>query len=33
MNPHRRRPAPRGLYLITPDEADGERLLARTAPL
>ncbi|WP_141696648.1 thiamine phosphate synthase, partial [Xanthomonas graminis] len=25
--------APRGVYLITPDEADGERLLARVAPL
>ena len=25
--------APRGLYLITPDEADTARLLARTAPL
>ena len=24
---------PRGLYLITPDEADTARLLARTAPL
>ncbi|AKK68714.1 thiamine phosphate synthase [Xanthomonas translucens] len=24
---------PRGIYLITPDEADGERLLARVAPL
>ncbi|KLD77414.1 thiamine phosphate synthase [Xanthomonas hyacinthi] len=24
---------PRGVYLITPDEADGERLLARVAPL
>ena len=23
----------RGLYLITPDERDGERLLARTLPL
>ncbi|KAF1687297.1 thiamine phosphate synthase [Pseudoxanthomonas broegbernensis] len=28
-----RRPAPRGLYLITPDEADTARLLARVAPL
>ncbi len=26
-------PSPRGLYLITPDEADTARLLARTAPL
>ncbi|NDK37953.1 thiamine phosphate synthase [Pseudoxanthomonas gei] len=26
-------PAPRGLYLITPDESDTARLLARTAPL
>ncbi|AJC47278.1 thiamine phosphate synthase [Xanthomonas sacchari] len=26
-------PAPRGVYLITPDEADGARLLARVAPL
>ncbi|HYM86964.1 MAG TPA: thiamine phosphate synthase [Pseudoxanthomonas sp.] len=26
-------PAPRGLYLITPDEVDTARLLARTAPL
>ncbi len=26
-------PPPRGVYLITPDEADGERLLARVAPL
>jgi thiamine-phosphate pyrophosphorylase len=26
-------PAPHGLYLITPDEADTARLLARTAPL
>ena len=26
-------PAPSGLYLITPDEADTARLLARTAPL
>ncbi|MEO8367463.1 MAG: thiamine phosphate synthase [Pseudoxanthomonas sp.] len=26
-------PDPRGLYLITPDEADTARLLARTAPL
>lgn len=26
-------PAPRGVYLITPDEADTARLLARTAPL
>ncbi|MET0807196.1 MAG: thiamine phosphate synthase [Pseudoxanthomonas sp.] len=26
-------PAPRGLYLITPDEPDTARLLARTAPL
>lgn len=24
---------PRGVYLITPDEADTARLLARTAPL
>ena len=24
---------PRGLYLITPDESDTARLLARTAPL
>ena len=31
MNPHRGRhdPSPRGLYLVTPDEADSERLLAR----
>lgn len=29
----RGRPAPRGLYLITPDEADDARLLARVAPL
>ena len=28
-----RGPTPRGLYLITPDEADTARLLARTAPL
>lgn len=28
-----RRTAPRGLYLITPDEADTARLLARVAPL
>jgi thiamine-phosphate pyrophosphorylase len=28
-----RGPAPRGLYLITPDEPDTARLLARTAPL
>jgi thiamine-phosphate pyrophosphorylase len=35
MNPHRGRrdPSPRGLYLVTPDEADGERLLARVAPV
>ncbi|MHC1677038.1 thiamine phosphate synthase [Stenotrophomonas maltophilia] len=26
-------PAPRGVYLITPDESDTARLLARTAPL
>ena len=26
-------PAPRGLYLVTPDEADTTHLLARTAPL
>jgi len=26
-------PPPRGVYLITPDEADGARLLARVAPL
>ncbi|MGB9101454.1 MAG: thiamine phosphate synthase, partial [Stenotrophomonas indicatrix] len=26
-------PAPRGVYLITPDEPDTARLLARTAPL
>lgn len=26
-------PAPRGLYLITPDDTDTARLLARTAPL
>ena len=26
-------PAPRGLYLITPDDVDTARLLARTAPL
>ncbi len=26
-------PAPRGLYLVTPDEADTGRLLARVAPL
>lgn len=26
-------PPPRGVYLITPDDADGERLLARVAPL
>ena len=26
-------PAPRGLYLITPDETDTARLMARTAPL
>jgi thiamine-phosphate pyrophosphorylase len=33
MNPHRGRrdPSPRGLYLVTPDEADSERLLARVA--
>ena len=30
--PHRD-PAPTGLYLITPDETDTTRLLARTAPL
>ena len=28
-----RGPTPRGLYLITPDEADTARLLARKAPL
>ena len=28
-----RRQPPRGLYLLTPDEHDGERLLARTLPL
>jgi len=28
-----RRQLPRGLYLLTPDEHDGERLLARTLPL
>lgn len=28
-----RRRLPRGLYLLTPDEHDGERLLARTLPL
>jgi thiamine-phosphate pyrophosphorylase len=35
MYPHRRRrdPAPRGLYLVTPDEADCARLSARVAPL
>ncbi len=35
MNPRWPQPgsAPRGLYLITPDEADTARLLARTAPL
>jgi thiamine-phosphate pyrophosphorylase len=35
MNPHRRRrdPAPRGLYLVTPDEADCTRLSARVMPL
>jgi thiamine-phosphate pyrophosphorylase len=35
MNPHRRQrdPSPRGLYLVTPDEADDGRLLARTAPV
>ena len=35
MNPHRGRhdPSPRGLYLVTPDEADSERLLARVAPV
>ncbi|TGS13710.1 thiamine phosphate synthase, partial [Mesorhizobium sp. M1C.F.Ca.ET.187.01.1.1] len=26
-------PAPRGVYLITPDDPDTARLLARTAPL
>ncbi|MGX8249147.1 thiamine phosphate synthase, partial [Escherichia coli] len=26
-------PTPRGVYLITPDEPDTARLLARTAPL
>ncbi|HCL44359.1 MAG TPA: thiamine phosphate synthase, partial [Pseudomonas sp.] len=26
-------PAPRGVYLITPDEPDTAHLLARTAPL
>ncbi|MEO6519307.1 MAG: thiamine phosphate synthase [Pseudoxanthomonas sp.] len=35
MNPRWPQPgsAPRGLYLITPDDADTARLLARTAPL
>lgn len=35
MNPAtpRRDPPPRGLYLVTPDEADTGRLLARVAPL
>ena len=34
MNSRWRMPAhARGLYLITPDEADTARLLARTAPL
>ena len=35
MNPRWPQPdsAPRGLYLITPDEPDTARLLARTAPL
>lgn len=35
MNPHfrQRAPSPRGLYLVTPDEGDSERLLARIAPL
>lgn len=35
MNPRWSQPdsAPRGLYLITPDESDTARLLARTAPL
>jgi thiamine-phosphate pyrophosphorylase len=35
MNPHRGRrdPSPRGLYLVTPDEAGGERLLTRVAPV
>ncbi len=28
-----RRRLPRGMYLLTPDEHDGERLLARTLPL
>ena len=32
MDPRQGRP-PRGLYLITPDEADTARLLARVAPL
>ncbi len=26
-------PQPRGIYLITPDETDTARLIARTAPL
>ena len=35
MNPHRRQrdPSRRGLYLITPDEADSQRLLAKVVPL
>jgi thiamine-phosphate pyrophosphorylase len=33
MNPTLRGPAPKGLYLITPDEADTARLLARVRPL
>ena len=35
MNPNRRQRehAPRGLYLVTPDDADCGRLSARVAPL
>lgn len=33
MPTHRHPPLKRGLYLITPDERDGDRLLARTLPL
>lgn len=33
MNPAQPPAAPRGLYLITPDESDTARLLARVAPL
>ena len=35
MTPQRRQgdPSPRGLYLVTPDDADGARLSARVAPL